>query len=150
MSVTIYLVEQWNEFFNLDELNILANSIEPELIGYPYILYSLLQVVTGQSGRECRIEEVERFKLCHILEAEHIREEYFRYVVADCTDFFRTMDDFSSLGVGQLNRIERSRELRLKPILQCPTVLAHTIQKWPVRYFLWLSASNEPLNGLLS
>ena len=92
--------------------------------------------MTGQSGCECRIEEVERFELRHILEAEHIREEHFGYVVPYCTDFFRTMDNFRSLGVGQLNRIERSGELRFEPILQCPTMLAHTIQKWLVRNLL--------------
>jgi len=39
--------------------------------------------------------------------------------------FLCTMDDFSSFCVGQLHRIERRRKLRLIPITQCPTVLAH-------------------------
>ena len=116
MILGFTLVERRNQFGNLLELNLLTDGIITELVSSPYILDCLLQVVAGQPGCECRIEEVERFKLRHVLEAEHIREEYLRYVVPYGTDFFCTMDNFSSLGVGQQYRIERSRKLRLEPI----------------------------------
>jgi hypothetical protein len=101
MSVSIYFVEGRYKFVYFLKLDSLADGFKSELIRSPYIFDSFLQVVTAQTRVKYRIEVIERLELRHVLEAEHIREEYFRYVVPYGTDFFRPMDDFGSLCVGQ-------------------------------------------------
>ena len=112
----IYLVERWYKFPDKFKFNLLADGIISKLVGFPYILDGLLQVVAGHPVREGGIEEVERLELRHVLEAEHVGEKYLRYLVPNGTYFFSSMYDFSPLRVGQHDRIERSGKLRLEPI----------------------------------
>ena len=101
VTLGIYLVERWHKFLDQFELNLLADGIISKLVGFSYILDGLLQVMAGQPVREGGIEEIERIELRHVLEAEHVGKEYLRYVISYCTNFLCTMDNFSSLGVGQ-------------------------------------------------